>query len=92
MTESIYQIPGSTPENGETLGVPQQNLDDARVDIALRAVREALGTEYKPSAETLKHTRMIDMLTRLQTTKRATTAVDVQSAAELRKSDYDLTA
>lgn len=81
MTESIYQIPGSTPENGETLGVPQQNLDDARVDIALRAVREALGTEYKPSPETLEHTRRIGTVTRLHVAHRTSVASDSSKAA-----------
>lgn len=80
MTESIYQIPGTTPEHGESLDAPQQHLDDARA-IALRAVREALGTEYKPSPETLEHTRRIGTVTRLHVAHRSSIASDTSKAA-----------
>jgi hypothetical protein len=77
MTESIYQIPGDSLDTGESIDVPQQTeLSDARVNIALRAVRKAYRGEYLPSAETLRHTRIIDIATRLHTSHRNSVASD----------------
>jgi hypothetical protein len=98
MIESTYHIPGSDAVEAPSVDVQKNpgNLD-AQVDIALLAVREALGNRYEPTQETLQHTRLIDMLTRLQATHRATIAsdvmpVDIQPVVELRKSDVDLVA
>jgi hypothetical protein len=81
MTESVFRIPGNTPEHGETLGVPQQHLDDARVEKALLAVRKALGPEYKPSPEVLKHTRHIGNVTQLHVRNRHLVASDIKKVA-----------